>query len=230
MTIALVNHIQSHGPGNWGPTAAVDMTGADLLVAAVIANIGTPAFDDGMSGVNNWILQFAFTGDFAAAYFWYCKKPIVGSSMVFTTNSADNYGTLLAAGFKGTDTGCPFDTFKVGPFSNGTASSGSMTPNDSNELVLAMFAGWATDTNPPAGFTALDIEPGAGGSYSGGGFAYKIQSGAPTAENPTWNVDTNTNTRTTAAVACFRPLVSGAPSILTPSNAFHGGTAFPQHL
>jgi hypothetical protein len=97
-----------------------------------------------------------------------------------------------------------FTGTNVSPYdqqSGATATQpGSLTPAGANSLfVTAASSQTITTYTVNSGFTISDQQPGAGSLAIGGGMAYVIQSGGPSALNPTWT------TVDTTAMAVFKP-------------------------
>jgi hypothetical protein len=171
-------------------TAAVDTTGADLIVATIAYfNGGTGnVFSD--SKGNSWSqLTDRTAGDGARIRTFYSQSPAtVGTGHTFTFSGTGNFPSLAIAAFRGS-LASPFDV------ENGTTASsvtslatGNIVPSQDNELIIAALASnLATDTATiDSGMTTTDVIAWASSAHVGVGLAYKIQTTAA-AINPTWS-------------------------------------------
>ena len=170
-------------------TAAIDTTGADLLVVAFVYDFRvTPSLLDSKS--NTWTGLTAKTGNSAGTVrLYYAKNPTVGSGHTVTLNAAGGafYGAAYFAAFRGSDLIAPFDT-ENGSTSYGTTVQPGAISAASSELVISAMA--MNITGAPtidASMTMLDNNGLAPAIYYGGGMAYKIQTTAG-AINPVWTV------------------------------------------
>lgn len=186
-------------------TAAVDTTGANLLVAAVgHLNGNTPSVVD--SKGNTWTAGPTYqagAGNGRVALF-YCLNPAsVGSGHSWMITGSESYTNAVVGAFSGV--GAFDDENGAGQASATTQQPGSLTPaNDNSLLVTALQfvdTGGAGDASINSGFTL------AGSNSHGTNFAvalaYKIQTTAG-AENPTWTSPAAAD-RMAATIAAFEP-------------------------
>lgn len=194
---------------NGGTSSAVDTTGSNLIVLSVSkydlsavsvsdskGNVWTPLTARGIAANSNNRL-------------YYCASPTVGTGHTFTATGSSVYVALGILAFSGAHA-TPFDV------ENGTANgastsanTGSITPAEDNELVIASISTDATSGKSiDSGFTFIDV-PYGGGVNMGGGIAYKIQ-GALAAENPLFSWTTNSTSA--ASIAGFKSAASAAPT------------------
>ena len=193
-------------------SAAIDTTGADLLVVAYVFDYRVnPSVTD--SKLNTWTGLTPKTGSNAGAVkLYYVKNPMVGSGHTVTLNAAGGpfYGAAYFAAFRGADVTAPFDV-ENGANSNGTTiQPGGVSPTLGGELVISAMAMNVTG-NPTvdASMNMLDNNGLSPGTYYGGGMAYKIQTTAA-AINPVWTVGSY------AANAC---VIASFKAASTPSSS-----------
>lgn len=173
------------GGNNLGPitTAAIDTTGADLIVLGgqYYTAIGTPSDNKG----NSWTLGIASGtgGGTGGAVLYYCRGGVAGAGHTFSWNG--NYGPLQVLVFSGS-AAVPQDQFNGSP---SNAQPGSITPSVNNSLVISAAANASASINSiDSGFTLRsDLNlPFVSGPSIGGATAYLIQTVAA-AINPTWS-------------------------------------------
>lgn len=168
-------------------TAAIDTTGADLLVVSV-AHFNTVTGSVSDSKSNTWQpLTVTDNGSFTDSSLFYCVGGTVGSGHTFTINSATGGITAAAFSCVGTAT---FDNEAGGSSaSSATLSTSGITPNQNNSLVI--FGGGMTGTldfgSITGGFNVADTISSSGGVTWGSGLAYLIQTTAAAAD-PDWTI------------------------------------------
>lgn len=183
-------------------TAAIDTTGADLLVITAPFYDNTPTNALGVTDNrgNTWSLAFTRLGSPPQAQLsiLYSKPTSVGPGHTFSKAGPVAMWSLSVGAFSGSAAN-PMDQF-VG--ANG-AGTGTLTPSAANCLVVAglyangdatAITGLYADT-----FTLMLVAPYGSGSHPGGGLGYAIQKAAAPI-GATWTVPT--------------PIVSGAVSFL----------------
>jgi hypothetical protein len=217
MSFALVAHTGSAALG--GPTTgAINTTGADLIVIAVSFDGGTTeVVSDSKS--NTWTALTA-KADAAAnkTRFYYCVSPTVGSGHTFTvarSGGGNNAAAINVAAFSGVKLASPFDQQNGATEDSGAAtlSTGSVTPSEANELVVASLGFDAARTIAVnGGFTISDQQNFSGGSNYGNALAYLIQTSIAAA-NPAFSWTTNTTAA--AVIATFKAAAGSGATAFT---------------
>lgn len=220
MAIALVASTVKGTAINGGTTDAIDTTGANLIVLAInqYSNVSVTASD---SKGNTWTALTArkSAGGFGTTLY-YCASPSVGTGHTFTvsgTGAYPNIGVIAVSGAAAS----PFD-LEEGVSAGTTSTShqpGSLTPSEDNCLVISSNSNGGTSLSINSSFTASTVN-NTGGSYVGGGIAYKIQTTAG-AENPTWSW--TTSTVRASAIASFKAAAGGSSAALLLANAAYFG-------
>lgn len=172
-------------------TTGVDTTGANIIICTV-ADDGTLAVTDSKS--NTWT-KLTEQGAPNTALF-YCINPIVGASHTFST--AHSYGSIAMEAFSNTGT-LSFDVENGATTAGATTlSTGSVTPNVNDELVVTGIEWGATMSNSSinSSFTKTNAVNGVSGVSYGVAMAYIVQTTAG-AVNPAWSWTTSSaaNTR-----------------------------------
>ena len=212
-------------------TAAVDTTGADLIVATVTNDSSAGlAFSDNKG--NSYSLAFGptqnGTGDFVAIY--YCKPTTVGAghTLTGTATAASNFMTISAACYSGIAASTPLDK-TASATGSGTAldSGNTATTAQADELIIGggTVSGGSTVTwTAGSGFTLRSHVDAA----SVGGVSYvedKIVAATGAYNAP---ITSSLSGTWLAAVTTFKGLVANGPTITAqPVNqtASVGGTA-----
>ena len=212
MGFALINSVSVQGPGNF-TSAAIDTTGATLLVLAVSYYIAPPTVSDSKGNTPTQIVDI---GGGAAEHLrlYYYSNPTVGSGHTFTVDAGYHSSGLLA--FSGAVLSSVLDQ-NSGTI--GSSQPGSITPTENNEVIVsAAGAGFGSSCSVDSGFTKVfDIAFG-GGDHLQLGMGYKIQTTAG-AVNPTW-----TGASGGAVQASFKAL-SGGPQTLSLAGSVTPGGA-----
>ena len=204
--VVLVAHIGGSGI-NGVTTSGVNTSGASLIIAQVGAYDGMlPTLTD--SNGNTWALLNGgdTNGNNGYGRTYYCLNPKVGSGHTFTLTGRGSYSAIAVAAFSGISI---LDTpaFASTPYASTTLQSGSITPSQGGELIVAgLTSGFAyTSLKIDSGFTISDdVTYGIGNNYSAT-LAYIIQS-VPNAISPKWTW--NTPMYGAASVASFKAAVS----------------------
>lgn len=175
--------------GNSVTSSSIDTTGADLLVVVVsdysAASEGT--LSDSKS--NTWTKRTIYNdGSIQRTVAYYAKNPTVGSGHTFTVNGTAHYPGIAVAAFSGADTSAPYDTEAGSYGSTSPFAAGSITPSQSDSLVISGAGYWVSGvvdaSSINGGFTlASHVAKGVAGF--GAGVAYLIQTSAAAA-NPSW--------------------------------------------
>jgi len=203
MAYSLIAHTASGTNSSGTTSSGVDTTGADLIVVAAAYYNGSAAPTLTDSRGNTWtgLTEVAAAGGsyLGSLRFFYCQAPSVGAGHTFTLSGASSYAALAVAAFSGS-AASPAD--QQGG-SGGTATPGSITPSEANELVLTAV----TDSSPggiatavSGGFAVLDTLANSSGNHFGVGLAYLVQTSAAAA-NPTWSAG---NVFPASAIASFK--------------------------
>lgn len=224
MAFALVAHISAQytGFGGGATTSNIDTTGSKLLVVSASGFQSTAAvgiLSD--SNSNTWIqltVRPASGGASAFQGLWYCINPTVGSGHNFTITDG-NYGTLEVSAFSNPGT-VSFDSSVGANGNSSTAQPSSITPANADSLLcvgLAYQNTGPTLTGIDSSFTITDTESGLG--VIQGSLAYKIQSGAGSAENPSWSF--SSSLEWVSSIAVFFAGTAGPTEIdITKSDSF----------
>lgn len=190
-------------------TPAIDTTGANLIVLAVSSYAATsePTISDSKS--NTWSqLTIRSAGDTRFRLF-YCAGPTVGSGHTFTVSpSAGNpYQSFCVGAFSGAAASTPFDQ-QNGATATGTSlATGSVTPSEDNELVIAGLNFAAVNTiSVNGGFTISDQINYSASVRFGSAMAYLIQTSLAAA-NPSFSW--STSTAAAAGIATFKAAAGG---------------------
>lgn len=190
--IALVADTGAQSPDNNGvTTAAIDTTGATLLVAMTCYDFngsnGAPSDSEGNTWVN---LNGQNIDDLTIALPWYVENPTTDASHTFSITGTGNYATIMVMAFSGTVLTSVFDQENsAASISSASLAAGSITPTENNELIISGMCGNATQTTLSVNesMTREQHFP-SGATAKPGAMAYKIQTTA-TAINPTWTQD-----------------------------------------
>jgi hypothetical protein len=187
-------------------TAAINTTGADLLVLGVAYNVGGPPSVSDSKG-NTWIALTARTSSNASHRFFYAKNPTVGSGHTFTVSGSFSYPGIVVQAFSGADTTAPFDVEAGTSGSSGTsAATGAITPSAANCLIVAGCANESvTGLRVDAGLLQTTLNQLAS-AYLGSATGWKAQTTAA-AISPTWQWTPSSTWA--ASVVAFKP---AAPS------------------
>jgi hypothetical protein len=200
MTIAKVVSTEKAGTGD---SPSVDTTGANFLVACVSGLTADRGISD--SKENAWIELTPQTGEFSAsAALYYVANATVGSGHTFTAVGSTT-GIVVVA-FSGVKVTSPFDQENGVTEGASPRSTGSVTPSENDELVVAGSGGVGNTYSIDSGFTLDEFITVAGGTNFGVAIAHKIQTTAA-AVNPAWStVSGDIN----AFIATFKAEPSGA--------------------
>lgn len=207
MAFTLVASVTATPGASGGSTAAIDTTGATLLVisCACYDPGGSPPVTDNKG--NTWFPLTKRALGVTAVQQFYAKNPTVGSGHVFTFGPYSNaYIFVSVLAYSGADTTAPFDV-ENGATTAAAAplTTGSITPSVNGALIVSAWSGMLGATGPTVG-TGLTLRHWAnpaGGNNLGGASADLIQTTAA-AINPSWSWTGTDNVAVT--VAAFKPL------------------------
>lgn len=230
MAIAYVAGITANLGANGGTTSSVDSTGGNLVVVAVSSYdlTSAPTVSDSKGNTYNALTARVYAGSHRVQLF-YAENATVGSGHTFTVTGSTSYASISVNVFSGAKSSGAFDQQNGAAGANSPASTGSVTPTEDNEVVVA---GIALDSAPSGlsingGFSTPAVAYFAGGSAYGVGSAYLIQTTA-TAANPAWSWTGGSQEPT--AIATFRVAAAASTTRGTPfgarGTAFNGGRVF----
>lgn len=208
IAIALVASVSATPGSGGGATAAIDTTGADLIVmSAASFSAGFTVSD---SKGNTYTALTLRGGSFRQQLF-YCLAPSVGASHTFTVTST--YPPIFVYAFSGVSS---YQTEGGATAASGTSlASGNITPAADGALIVtglgASGTGTQTDTVTPTGFVTPTTKQHTGGTNVAGAASYYIQPTAATI-NPTWSWTGGSRTDIVVGTAVF---LAGAPVITT---------------
>lgn len=176
-------------------TAAINTTGANLLVAAITRWTGGTATLTDSKG-NTWTALTENTYTTVGCRLYYCVNPTVGTGHTFSESGTTTYATLCVAAFASGATSATLDQSATNGDGNTFLDVGPLTPSTSGQLIITALG---FDVNEVvainSGFTITNQVALAAGQHEGGAMAYLIQ-GAAAAVTPRWSW-----TSTTGAVA-----------------------------
>jgi hypothetical protein len=191
MAFSLVASVTAGPSSGGGATAAINTTGATLLViSASWYGNGNPAVSFSDSKGNTYTLatlQASGTANNMRQQFAYCLSPIVGTSHTFTVSGGSAFPAIIAYAFSG------MAAFQIQSGAGGNVASlatGSVTPSSNGALVLTGIV-WNNSVLPgsiavaPSGF-AITTKEGVASTCFPGAAAYVVQATAA-AINPTWS-------------------------------------------
>jgi hypothetical protein len=221
MAYSTIAHtIKSSTTGNTVTTSAIDTSGADFIVLAVMDYTGATISSISDSKGNSWNQLSSGNGSSIARGTLYWSRPSsVGAGHTFTATGSSNFPTVIVEAWSDS-AASPFDQESVGGdpgFSSTISNPGSVTPSQNDELLVTLVSGndtsesWTIDS----GFTISDQAPAVSGQCIGGGMAYLIQTTAA-AKNPTWTNVGNITSGST--IATFKSGGAPPPSVVVPIN------------
>lgn len=199
-------------------TAAIDTTGADLIVAWYASSTDITVTD---SKSNTWTdLTLIGNGvDLIYSRVRYCLNPTVGSGHTFTNGVS--YASIAVAAFSGVSVASEAAS-TAGSGSGTSLATGSVVPVEDNELLVA-FLGLAADTSSSgntadsaSGFSLITSLDSTTGVTYGAALSYQVQT-SKTTRNHTWTW-TGSSIRT-AALVSFKSSAPAAPSAVIPRRA-----------
>ena len=208
MAYSLVTNVKTGGV-NGGTSASVDTSGADLIVLwATWYDSVTLDVTVSDSKSNTWTALTLREVEFQRGKVWYAYAPSVGSGHTFTVAGTNTYATLLMSAWSGA-AASPFDQQNGTANTNSVLSTGSVTPTEDNELVLAFVgfdnnSGGAVSVN--ASLSIIQSQAYVAATQDGASDAYIVQTSAG-AVNPQWNI--TTSTKLAVAIATFKAASGG---------------------
>lgn len=218
--VTLVAHAAGTGGHNNGDTtAAVNTTGATLLVAAIGGYaFGTPGISDNFN--NTWVPLASPGGDPVSGItrLYYVANPVVGPGHRVSVTGSGIFATIAMEAFAGVATTTPLEA--QSGTSSGLSTSfqaGSVTPHATGDLLVAAIEpGAATSVTISPG-TVTDQIPTQSGLNYGVAMAYVVvPSAAP--QNPTWT--TNVTTVASISIGAFAQ-ASSQSAAQAPAQSFN---------
>lgn len=216
MAIAFVTSVAAKSTNTNGfTTGTCDTTGANLLAAmqTYYAQATVGAITD--SKGNSWSNLTAYAGALNACRISHSTPTVVGAGHTFSVSGSGNYPTLAVLAFSGAKASSPFDVENGAGGTSSSAQSGSITPSENGEVVIASI-GWNTNGTPISsingGFTLQHNQAPVTTQCIGGAAAYLIQTSAAAA-NPTWTLAITDPWE--ASIASFKAAAAGASVIKT---------------
>jgi hypothetical protein len=219
-------------------TAAIDTSGADLIILSVngykgYVNDSTVPTD---SASNTWTaLTSKAGGTVSYVRLWYCHAPTTSGTHTFSWNTGSNTaGGLAVAAFSGS-AAVPFDVQNGAVNSSSlTIQPGSITPSEGNCLVVSAVCTTDDMTGAPAVDSSLSLSssptmsgPWSSGNTEGMGLGYLVQVGAA-AINPTWTATGTASWDQAAVIASFKAAGGGGGGLfVNPLTGIGGGAAMP---
>lgn len=228
--MALVSSVIGQGTADAVTSAGIDTTGATILAFGLISYGAAtePTVSD--SKGNTWTQRTAYTDGVTRTRVYYAANPTVGSGHTFTATGTGSFSAVAVSAHDGIATTTPYDVENGGSFSSGTTgSTGSVTPSEDGELLVAVW-GYAANGQPTGvsvdnSFTVMGQASNTGNSF-GVAHAYLYQTPAA-AVNPaaSWTGSTSGS----AAIATFKAAGGGdtftATAAVTISSATCVGSA-----
>lgn len=196
-------------------TASFDSTGGDMIATARSDLYSTTPCAQTDSKSNSYTsLTTRETTLGSQITISYVAVPTVGTGHTISCASSAGFPTLAYIVFAGTKASSPFDV-QNGAISSGNASTlstGSVTPTENDEVVVAALGHTVASATIDNGFTLAQQK----GANSGGcncfglWFGYKVQTTAA-AVNPQFTANAGT-AELSAAIASFKAAATHIPS------------------
>lgn len=188
MTISLLASAKAAAL-NGTTTAAIDTTGAKLLLASFAYNNGVSlTFSD--SAGNTWTaLTATSNGSTRSTRQYYCINPTTSASHTFTFGGTNITGSITVTAWGATS--IAFDK-EVGGHASGSAitvagSTASVTPANNNSLLITTygFGAFASSAAASGAWVIAQDQAGAGGTNFGNAQIYLLQTTAATIASAT---------------------------------------------
>lgn len=194
--ISIISHTcagSTDGMASFVTTAPINTTGATeiVLFSANYAPDAASTITDSKSNAWSALTRYGPGVSFSGSQIVHVDSPTTDSAHTFTATSvANGRPSLCVVALANTALSSVFDVQNGNNGSTGatTCQTGSVTPTQNNEIIIAALATQSTGTfSIDSGFTILDQLPYVSVQSEGIAFAYKIQTTAA-AVNPTWTV------------------------------------------
>lgn len=214
-SVALVSSVKDASADSTGFTSiSFNSTGANFIACSLASYQGqtTPPVTDSNGNTYSFLTDHEVSGD-PRSTIVYTANPVVGAGHTITVTSVaiSRYPSIVCGAFSGVTTVSPFDQQNG---SNGSAiitlSTGSITPTQNSELILAALALNANSTSVTigGGMTIVDTQAGDPVTHYGSSLAWLAQTAA-TAINPAWSW-TGSGTAASSIASFKSPTCSGA--------------------
>lgn len=203
----LIAHVQKSGGANGGTSAAIDTTGADLIVIHVAQGegIASPAVVSDSEG-NTYTALTAITEGAVAgglrSRLYFCASPVTDANHTFSVTGTNIFPTFGVQAWSGAHAS-PFDVENGHEDSGASLTTNPVTPSQANSLIVCGLNSHdnAATVSIDSGFTISDQAAFGGGDHYCGAMAYL--SGAPaSAFDPAFTAN---NTQKCATIAVFKP-------------------------
>ena len=213
MTWALVASTSATPGAGGGATAAINTTGANLIVVEV-SEYGGGTFSDSNSNV--WTTIGPYAGGSSSLFLYVCVVPTVGVGHTFSYVGGDPYPSINVLAFSGSIGSGTYDQVNHATGSSVTSqAAGSITPSVSGSLVIAALAFDAVISGQAISVgTIQEFVQQANSAHQGGAIAYYVQSAAAPI-NPDWTWANSSNAA--AVVLSFEP---GGTSVTADAVSF----------
>ncbi len=203
------------GTGSNVTSSGIDTTGAKCIFVAV-ARFGSRTTEFTDSNSNTWTACTDYGNNFQAeVLILYCRNPTVGSGHTFTGGhglGSSAYSSFCVLAMSDELATTPLDQQNGARAGSGTTlSTGSVTPTQDNELVIAALSMQTASLTASidSGYTLEVQEAAQSGNSFGSAIAWKLQTTAA-ATNPQWTITGSTNTLA-ASIATFKTTGGGPP-------------------
>lgn len=208
MTIALIgSRLKQSTSSTSGVTTALDTTGATLLVAVCSDLDGGATLADSLTQTWTSLTKRAIAAN-NGVRIQYIVNPSTNASHVFELSGGSKFPSLVVAAFSGTVLTSVTDGENGNTQASGTTvATGSITPTETNELLIYGFSSNASGSYSVDQGSILQQAGLVGSTSFGVAMAYEIQTAA-TARNAIW---TSGSGVLAAAVAAFKS-ADGVPS------------------
>ncbi len=185
MAIALVARTVKVGTGATVANDAINVTGANLLLALCCSYQNAQAVSDNKGNVYTGLTERLWLGSDRRIRLFYCLNPITDPSLVVTATGG-GFPSIGVAAFSGVKVSGAFDQEAGGGITNVGFSPGLITPSADNALMIAGICTSGDPGNMQIN-SSYDLLWGPGASGMGVGLAYKTVSPA-SAQSPsfTW--------------------------------------------
>lgn len=222
MSYALIaggHRADSLGPDG-GTSGAADITGGDLIVAAVPTLNGVTLASGDLSDVfgnTSWVLAggvtYAEPGE-PRLHVFYHLAPVVGSGYMIAVTKSSSYCAIAFAAFSGS-LASPYDGQDGGSASGTTvAPATGVTPSQDGDLLISALTdndgGTITD---PSGYTRTDRVAKVSGTSYAITLAYKVQTTAAL-EAPSWTAAGPVGLATQVVAFKQAAVALGQPAVL----------------
>lgn len=217
LMIVYKNKVAAGGTANGVTTGAIDTTGADCIFAAVgyYAGGSGPTMSD--SKTNSWSSIRTRVNNNIVNRLYRCLPSSVGTGHTFTFSGTGVYPAISILAFSGVKQTTPDDQFSDAIASSASViSTGSITPSEDNEVLIACVGVDHGSTGPipnaiDGGFTLGDCIAISSGACEGVGIGYLIQTSVAAA-NPQFTISDSSAYLAAIIASIFSAAGGGGPS------------------